>query len=158
MTDLDRIDVAILDALQNDARISNKELAARVGLAPSSCLQRVRSLRARGVVRGFRADVDPAALGIGLQALLAIRLARHSKVQLDTLYAYLLDQREVLTVMNVTGPNDLLALVAVADVGHLRTLIVERLATRDEVDHIETSVIYDLRSNPAPLPNYLPAP
>ena len=66
---LDRIDFDILAALQNDGRLSNKELAAKVGLAPSSCLERVRALRESGVLRGFRAEVDPEALGIHLQAI-----------------------------------------------------------------------------------------
>jgi DNA-binding Lrp family transcriptional regulator len=72
---LDRIDFAILAALQNDGRLTNKELAGRVGLAPSSCLERVRRLREAGTLRGSHAEVDPAVLGIGLQALLAVRTA-----------------------------------------------------------------------------------
>jgi DNA-binding Lrp family transcriptional regulator len=76
---IDRIDGRILDELQKNARLSNKELAGRVGLAPSSCLERVRRLRRDGVPRGFHAEVDPGALGIGLQALIAVRLARHSR-------------------------------------------------------------------------------
>ena len=74
----DRIDDAILRALQNNARISNKELAAEVGLAPSSCLERVRRLTDRGVVKGYQAKVDPVALGVGLQAFVAVQLAKHS--------------------------------------------------------------------------------
>jgi DNA-binding Lrp family transcriptional regulator len=76
---LDRIDFALLAALQKDARLSNKELAARVALAPSSCLERVRRLREEGVLTGFRAQVDPRALGIAMQALVFVRLARHAR-------------------------------------------------------------------------------
>ena len=64
---MDRIDFGIISELQNNARLSNKELAARVKLAPSSCLERTRRLTADGVLRGFHAEVDPAALGVGLQ-------------------------------------------------------------------------------------------
>ncbi|MEM6993411.1 MAG: Lrp/AsnC family transcriptional regulator [Myxococcota bacterium] len=151
--DLDRIDFEIIAALQNDARVSNKELAATVGLAPSSCLMRVRSLRERGVIRGFHADVDPAALGIGVQCLIAVRLRHHDKPALDALYRYLATLPEVTSFMNVSGASDVLVHAAVADVAHLRDFIVEKLATRAEVDHCETSVIYDEQRRPV-LPNY----
>src|SRR5215211_6196773 len=61
--ELDSIDEALLDELQKDARQTNKALAQKVGVAPSTCLERIRELRARGVIKGFRADVDPAAVG-----------------------------------------------------------------------------------------------
>ena len=68
---LDRTDCEILAELQKNARLSNKELAARIGLAPSSCLERVRRLASAGVLRGYHAQVDPGALGIGLEAMVA---------------------------------------------------------------------------------------
>src|SRR5580658_2183050 len=76
--DLDDIDRHIVYELARDARIANNALAERVGIAPSTCLGRVRSLRERGVIRGYHADVDPAALGLALQALIAIRLESHA--------------------------------------------------------------------------------
>ena len=74
---LDRLDCQIVDALQRNARLSNKELAAKVGLAASSCLERVRRLGRERVFVGFHAEVDPGALGVGLQAMIAVRLRRH---------------------------------------------------------------------------------
>lgn len=141
---LDRIDFAIVAALQNDARLSNKELAARAGLAPSSCLERVRALTRAGVLRGHHAEVAPQALGIGLQALVAVRLNRHAKQTFKSLYAHLLSLPEVLAVFHVSGENDLQVHVAVRDIGHLRDLIVERFAGRPEVGHCETSVLFDV--------------
>ena len=76
---LDRIDRQILAALQNNARLSNKELAAVIGLAPSSCLERVRKLEESEVLRGYHADVAPAALGVKLQAMVAVRMREHSR-------------------------------------------------------------------------------
>ncbi|WP_394822443.1 Lrp/AsnC family transcriptional regulator [Pendulispora albinea] len=139
---LDRIDFEILDALQNDARLANKELAAKVNLAPSSCLTRVRALTEAGILRGHHADVAASALGIGIQALLAIRLVKHSSETCRTLYQYMLGLPETLAVFHVTGVNDLQVHVALRDVAHLRELIVERVATRPQVAHCETSVIY----------------
>src|SRR5437870_5984090 len=80
---LDRIDRLLVDALQKNARISNKELAELVGLAPSTCLERLRRLRARGVLRGFHADVELAALGRLTQAIIAIRLRAHDREEID---------------------------------------------------------------------------
>ena len=76
---LDRIDMKILRALQNDARLSNKELAGIVGLAPSSCLERVRRLRKEKILLGSHARIEPSAVGIGLQAMIAVQLGQHSR-------------------------------------------------------------------------------
>jgi DNA-binding Lrp family transcriptional regulator len=153
LEDLDRTDFAILEALQNNARLSNKELAARVSLAPSSCLVRVRKLLQAGILRGFHAEVDPEALGVGVQALIALRLVRHARSKFKSLEAHIHELPEVLTVFHVSGVNDLLVHVAVRDIAHLRDLIVDRLATRAEVANCETSVIYSLFRKPR-LPRY----
>jgi DNA-binding Lrp family transcriptional regulator len=152
---LDRIDFEILVALQNDARLSNKELAARVGLAPSSCLERVRALQSSGAILGHHSIVAPAALGIGLQALIAVRLIKHSREVFRTLYEHMLSLPEVLSVFHVSGVNDLQVHVAVRDIQHLRDLVVEKFATRGEVDHCETSVVFDCHHKHE-LPCYAP--
>src|ERR1700756_3121592 len=77
--DLDDIDRHIVRELARDARMANNALAERVGIAPSTCLGRVRSLRERGVIRGYHADVDQAALGRPLQAMIAVRLQSHAR-------------------------------------------------------------------------------
>jgi DNA-binding Lrp family transcriptional regulator len=141
---LDRIDFTIVAALQNNARLTNKELAARAGLAPSSCLERVRALTRAGVLRGHHAEVSAEALGIGLQALVAVRLNRHARQTFKSLYAHLLSLPEVLAIFHVSGENDLQVHVAVRDIRHLRDLIVERFAGRPEVGHCETSVLFDV--------------
>src|SRR5690348_10371226 len=80
---LDATDRAILELLSADARMTNQRLAERVGVAPSTALARLRSLIARGVVTGFHAEVDLAALGRPLQAMIAVRLAVHAREQID---------------------------------------------------------------------------
>jgi DNA-binding Lrp family transcriptional regulator len=141
---LDRIDFAIVAALQNNARLSNKELAAKAGLAASSCLERVRALTRAGVLKGHHAEVSAAALGIGLESLVAVRLVKHAKETFRRLYSHLLSLPEVLAVFHVSGVNDLQVHVAVRDIDHLRDLIVEKFAGRPEVDHCETAVIFGL--------------
>jgi len=150
---LDRIDFEILDALQEDARLSNKELAARVGLAPSTCLLRVRALMRDKVLLGHHADVDTDALGIGAQALIAVRLVQTSRDNFRALHAYVQSLPEVLAVFHVSGAADLQIHVAVRSNSHLRDLICDRLATRKEVDRCETAIIYGHTRN-ARLPRY----
>ena len=144
---LDRIDFAILDALQKNARLSNKELAAEIGLAPSSCFARVRRLTQTKVLLGFHAEADPVAVGVGLQAIIAVRLLRHSRNKFRSLYQHIHHLPEILQVFHVSGVNDLLLHVAVRDVAHLRDLIVDQLATRSEVANCETSVVFSLFRN-----------
>ena len=151
---LDRIDFEILDALQVDARLSNKELAARVGLAPSSCLLRVRALMRDRVLLGHHAEVDPDALGVGAQALIAVRLVQTSRDNFRALHQHVQSLPEVLAVFHVSGAADLQIHVAVRSIVHLRDLICDRLATRAEVDRCETSIIYGYTRN-ARLPRYL---
>jgi DNA-binding Lrp family transcriptional regulator len=153
---LDRIDVEILATLQNNARLSNKELSAAVGLAPSSCLERVRALARKGVLKGHHAEVAANAFGIGVEALVAVRLLRHSRDQFRTLYNHLLSLTEVLGIFHVSGVNDLQVHVAVRDIQHLRDLIVEQFAGRAEVEHCETAVIFDMHRKHQ-TPCYLPS-
>jgi DNA-binding Lrp family transcriptional regulator len=139
---LDRTDRLLVRELQNDARISNKDLAERVGLAPSTCLERVRALRARGVLRGFHAEVDPQALGRGLQAFVAVRIRPHSRPQVEGFWTYALGLSEVIEVFHVTGADDFLLYVGVADTDTLRDFVLDRLTVRSEVGHVETRIVY----------------
>ena len=150
--DLDRIDYAILAELQNNARLSNKELASRAGLAPSSCLERVRRLGDSGALRGFHAEVDPAVLGIGLQALLAVRFVHHGREQFTTFKDHVWSLPETVATFQVAGVEDFLVHVAVRDANHLRDLVLDQFAARPETSHIETSLIFEARR--ASLPRY----
>jgi len=145
---LDRIDQAIVAALQNDARISNHALAALVGIAPSTCLVRVRALRARGVVRGFHAEVALDALSRGLEAIVAVRVRAHARTLVEEFRTYALHLPEVVQVFHVTGADDFLLHVAVRDTDSLRDFVLDRLANRPEVGHVETRVVYEHTRRP----------
>ena len=140
---MDRIDSEIVAALQNDARLSNKELAARVGLAPSTCLGRVRRLIKDGVLRGFHADVDPTALGITLQAVISVRMAVHSTKAFESLERHVLELREVVGLFNLAGRDDFVIHVAVRDSDHLRRFVVESITSRPEVQQVETNLVFE---------------
>ena len=150
---IDRIDGEILRRLQKDGRISNKALAAAVGLAPSSCLERVRRLQRQGVIRGVHADVDPEALGVGLEAIYFIELAKHSRDLVETFQARMRDLPEVRAVYLVAGQYDFLVHVAVRDAEHLRDLALDRITVRPEVTRIETVLIFGHERNFV-LPDY----
>lgn len=147
-THLDRIDFSILRELRKNARLPNKTLAERVGVAPSTALERVRRLHASGAITGYHAEIAPTAVGIGLQAMISVRLAQHSRADLDAFHAHLLTLTEVLAFYHVGGANDFLLHVAVADSNHLRDFALDAFTTRSEVAHIETSVIFTFRRNP----------
>lgn len=142
MPGLDRTDCAILRHIQKNARLSNKELAAAVGVAPSTCLERVRRLRARGVLRGFHADVEPAAVGVGLQAMVAVRLLQHDRARVEAFQAHALALPEVVQVYHTSGPNDFLVQVAVRDADHLRDLVLAAFTERPEVARLETALLF----------------
>jgi DNA-binding Lrp family transcriptional regulator len=139
---LDRIDQALVEALQNNARVTNKQLAELVGLAPSTCLERVRALVARGVIRGFHADVDRATLGRALEAMIAVRVRPHSRAQVDAFWEYALALPEVIEVFHVTGADDFLVHVGLEDTEALRNFVLDRLTVRPEVGHVETRLIF----------------
>jgi DNA-binding Lrp family transcriptional regulator len=145
---VDPTDRAIVELLARDARATNQSIAAHVGIAPSTALARMRSLRERGVIRGFHAEVDLAALGRPLQALIAIRLTAHTREQIDAFTDAVRELPGVLLVFHLTGVNDYLIWVAARDAQDLREFVVEHLATHPAVTHAETSLIYEHRRGP----------
>ena len=139
---LDATDFEILRQLQNNARISNKDLAERIGLAPSTTLVRTRQLERAGIIRSYRAAIDPAALGIGLQALIAVRLREHTAADVAAFQDYVLGLPEVMRLYHVAGADDFLVHVGVRDSDALRDFAMSALTTRPEVAHLETGLIF----------------
>jgi DNA-binding Lrp family transcriptional regulator len=148
---LDRIDCEILGLLRNNARISNKEIAQKVGLAESTCLVRLRVLQNSGVITGFHAEIDPACMGVGIQAMIAVRLLRHHKPDVDAFRNHALGLPEVVHLYHVAGPTDFLIHVWARNSDHLRDLAMTAFTSRKEVSHIETELIFEhVRSRKAP--------
>jgi DNA-binding Lrp family transcriptional regulator len=139
---LDRTDRQIVAVLAENARITNQDLAAKVGLSPSSCLERVRGLREAGVIRGVHADIRLASLGVGLEALVAVRLRQHTRELVDGFQEYAAGLPEVLSIFHLAGEDDFLAHVACRDAHHLRAFSLDRFTTRPEVAQIHTALIF----------------
>ena len=140
---LDRTDHKIMTLLRDDARLTNKELAAQAGIAQSTCSERVRRLERIGAFTGFHAEVDLAMLGVGLQAMIAIRLQLHERTQVDRLRAYAESLPEVMAFYHMAGSDDFLVHVIARDSDHLRDIAMDAFTSQPEVTHIETSIIFE---------------
>ena len=142
-TPLDDVDRRILRTLVDDARIPNNALAARVGIAPSTCLGRVRALRESGVIRGYHADVDPAALGRPIQAMIAVRLQSHARGHIPDFMAKIARLPEVLDVFFLGGADDFHVHIAATSTDNLRDFVVVNLSGDPDVARTETNLIFD---------------
>ncbi|MGP6176275.1 Lrp/AsnC family transcriptional regulator [Microbacterium sp. A196] len=140
---LDEIDLAIIEQLERNGRMSNSELAARCGIAESTCHKRVRALVASRVITGFHAEIDPNAIGLNLEALISIRLHAHARGNLRRFQAYLEKFPATRHVYFVAGDRDFLLHVAVRDAAELRALVSDTLSVREEVAATNTSLIFD---------------
>ena len=139
---LDDVDRALLRHLAADARITNAALAEAVGIAPSTCLSRVRSLRERGVIRGYHADVDAAAVGLPLQAMISVRLQSDARDRLGEFLGLVRRLPAVRDVYFVAGADDYLLHVATAGSGALRDLVATLNGHRDVAGTV-TSLIFE---------------
>jgi DNA-binding Lrp family transcriptional regulator len=136
-------DRLLMHELQKNARQTNKELARVAGIAESTCLERVRALRQSGVIRGWHADVDPAALGRHLRALIHVRLQPKTTESVQAFQVAVLAAPETLSVDTVTGADDFIVEVGVSDVDALRAFVLEVITTRDDVADARTSIVYE---------------
>lgn len=151
-SDLDRTDIRLLRLLQKNARLTNKELAERVGVAPSTALERLRRLRAARVLRGAHADVSPKAVGVGVEALVAVQLVRHSREAVEAFLQHLQAAPMVIGFFHLAGSDDFLVHVGARDAAHLRDLAMTTFTERPEVARIQTSLVYDAyRSDEPPM-------
>ena len=143
MSDLDDIDRKILRELSREGRISNLDLAGRVGLSPSACLRRVQELERSGVIRGYRARIDPARVGTGFIAYVTVGLSRHTKDAQAGFEAAIAEAPEVRECHNVTGSIEYLLRVEAADLAAYKHFHTEVLGVQPQVNAITTYVLMD---------------
>lgn len=155
---MDELDSAIVRELQADARLTNRELAGRLGVAPSTCLVRTRALRDQGVLKGFHAEVDLAKIGRGVQALVAFTIRPLSRDVIRGFEAFALSQPEVLSVYVLAGGDDFLVHVATPTIADMHALMLDRFSKRKEVVGFRTSIIYNHTRRPAIDPVSSPSP
>ncbi len=140
---LDAVDRRIVAELMADGRLTNAALASRVGVAESTCIHRVRALRESGVITGFHAEVDLGRLGLGLQAVVKVRLGSHNRDHVNSFHSILADIPGALRIFHVAGEDDYLVHVAVASAQDLRDLVLEHINVHPAVRHTETQLVFE---------------
>lgn len=136
---LDETDLRILRVLQEDARITNVELAARVHLSPSPCLARVRALENAGVIKRHVSLLDPRKVGLGVSVFVQITLERQVERALEQFEQAIIDYDEVMECYLMTGDADYLIRIVVPDVEALERFIVQELTKLPGVANIRSS-------------------
>jgi DNA-binding Lrp family transcriptional regulator len=149
--DLDEVDRRILLTLHADARISNSALAEVVGIAPSTCHVRLRRLQELGVIRGFYADIDPAAIGLTLQAMISVSLQSNARGKIRNFIQQIRGKPQVMDVYFLAGAEDFILHVAARDTDDLRSFVVENLNSDADVAGTQTSLIFEHLRGASPL-------
>ena len=140
--ELDRYDRHILEVLQSDGRLSNQELADRIGLSPSPCLRRVRALEEAGLITGYRALVDAKKLGLSLMALLHISMDKHTPERFANFEKKVAAQPEVLECLLITGQEaDYQLKVIIRDMDAYQELLLNRITRIEGVTGVHTSFV-----------------
>lgn len=139
---MDEIDAELVRLLQENARRSNRELAALLHIGESTCLERTRGLFRRGVITGVHAHVDPRKLNRSVEAMVAVRVRPLDRAVIDGFHTFVLGLEETLDVFVTAGADDFLIHIAVRDVPHLNDFILDRLTQRREITDVRTSVIF----------------
>ncbi|MDI3406484.1 Lrp/AsnC family transcriptional regulator [Streptomyces cavernicola] len=139
---MDELDSAIVARLQADARQTNRELARSLGIAPSTCLERVRLLRKRGVINEYTVEVDLPSLNRNVQALVALQVRPLNRQVIEEVRRSMDALPEVIAVYVLTGGDDFIIHVAVPDVDQLHSFLIDRLSDRREIVSFRSSVIF----------------
>jgi Lrp/AsnC family leucine-responsive transcriptional regulator len=149
---LDIFDRRLLAALQADARQSNVALADSVHLSPSQCSRRLQALEARGIIRGYHADIAPEAIGLGVTAFVTVTLEKHGESQARAFHDAVRAVPEILECLLVTGDGDYLLRVIAPDLPAFSHLLTERLMVLPGVANLRSSIALQAVKPPAPLP------
>lgn len=150
---LDRYDLRILEVLQQEGRISNQELAERIGLSPSPCLRRVRALEEAGIITGYRALVDANRLGLTLMALIHISMDRHTPERFANFEAKVKALPAVQECLLITGQEaDYQLKVLVRDMDAYQSLLLERITRIEGVSGVHSSFVLRRVVDGAPVP------
>lgn len=145
MPNFDAYDRHILRLLQSDARQTNRALAAAVGLAPSTTLDRVRELERQGAIVGYHARVDLGALSRPLQAMVAVRIRPKTQQIVDAFVDAVWSLPETLSVSLTSGQDDILVHLSVADTDSLRRIVLDKIASLPGVVDERTSLVFEHR-------------
>jgi len=140
---LDAIDKRLLREMAEDARLPNYVLAQRAGIAPSTCSTRLKRLCEVGAIRGFHADLAPEAIGLPIQAMIAVRIQGSARSQIGDYATRLAGLPGVINVYFLAGSVDFLVQVAAASPDALRQFVTDHLSASREFATTETSLVFE---------------
>lgn len=152
MAALDDTDKHILWELQQDGRLSNQDLADRIGLSPSPCLRRVRALEAAGIVQGYRALVDQRSVGLAITAFVRLKLSSHSSQDVDQVEQAIRDLEEVTEAYVLAGDYDYLLKIVTSSFDAYEQLLRDKLRGFASLSSIETTFAFGTTKELSPLP------
>lgn len=141
MTALDRTDLRMLAVLQREGRITNAELAERVSLSPSACLRRLQRLESDSIINGYAAQIDPQAVGLGLQAFVRVQLSKHESEAIEGFVENVNRWDEVVACHALTGDMDYLLHVYVADLQDFSRFLLDHLLNAAGVADVNSSFV-----------------
>lgn len=149
---MDAYDRRILGLLQSDGRLSNLELADRIGLSPSPCLRRVRLLEESGAIQGYGAKLDRDSIGLGLTVFVNVKVERHREEQAEAFCAAVTELPEVVSAHLVSGESDFLLQVVVPDLKRYECFLTGTLLKLPGVSDIRSNFAIRTVKSPSPLP------
>ena len=141
--DLDEIDHELLRLLSTNARMTNTDLAEAAGIAPSTCITRVRALISRGVITSFNANINPAAIGLSSQVLISVTLRAGARSHLADFMKEMRTLPEVIQVFFLGGAEDFIVHLAVRDNDHVREFVLENLSSNATVASTRTNMVFE---------------
>lgn len=141
--ELDSTDLEILTELGKNGRISNADLAQAVGIAASTCLNRVRALVDSKIIKGFHADIEPSALGLELQALISVTLRAGARATLGDFMSLIRAHPQVIQVFFLGGTEDFIVHVAVRNSDEVREFVLAQLSNNPAVANTRTNLVFD---------------
>jgi len=150
--DLDAIDRRIIAALQDDGRLSNVELADRVGLSPSPCLRRVKRLEQEGYIEAYRATLQRGRIGLGFTVFVGVKIEAHANEQAETFEQAIAAMPEIVSCHMVSGEADYLLEVVVPDLQHYQRFLVGKLLNLRIVKEVRSNIAIQTLKAGAPLP------
>lgn len=151
---MDVIDQQIVEILQIEGRITNSELAKRVGLSAGPCLERVKKLEKNGVIIGYHAQVNPEKIGIGMFSFVEVTLARHKHDAVVSFVSTIKSIPEIINCYHITGRADYLLEIATKDIADYEKFVIDVLSTLPGVQHLETMVVLSGVKTKKSLPSF----
>lgn len=141
--EFDSVDRALLRELQDDARQTNRDLATKAGVSPTTSLERIRHLRERGVITGFHAAVNLDAVGRSVQALISVRVRPPSRPNIEGFREFASSLPETIGLFVISGTHDFLIHLAVPDVDAVYAFVIDQLTARGEVADVQTTLVFE---------------